>query len=529
MSHRHLLPIGIQTFRTIRESNSYYVDKTSWIHLLAKTGSRYFLSRPRRFGKSLLLDTMAELFAGSEELFQGLHIHDRWDWSVSHPVVRISFGGGDYRELEGVNSLRNDLDSQLSELEEQFGINGISEPFSAPRRFSSLLRKLHETTGQRVVALVDEYDKPILDMLEDPEVAKANRDTLRAFYAAIKEADAHVRFAFLTGVSRFSRVSLFSGLNNLEDITLQPEYSSICGYTDRDLEEVFAPELPELDRKKIREWYNGYNWLGEDKVYNPFDVLLLFKKQRFEAHWFETGTPTFLVERLLQHGVTSMDLEQMLATKDVLSSFDVEAIDPVALLFQTGYLTILEELEEEFEYRLGYPNREVKESLNRFWLNYVSGHSQACSNVRSRLRQVLRTQDIAGLREAIHALFSEIPYQWHTKNPISDYEGYYASVFYSHLAALGFNLAAEQSVSQGRVDLVLRTSDCIYLFEFKVIDGEKPVGKALRQVQEKNYADPYRSTGLPVHLVGVEFSRESRNVVGVDHQSLIIPPHTDEA
>ena len=276
--NKRLLPIGIQTFREIRERECYYVDKTAYIRRLVDEGKHYFLSRPRRFGKSLFLDTLKEVFEGNETLFAGLSIHDHWDWSVRHPVLRLSFGSGNFK-VPGY--VEDTLMEQLAAAERRSEV--VSEYATAPGRFASLLEALHSQAGQPVAVLIDEYDKPILDALEVPDIARANRDFLRGLYAVIKDCDAHVRFTFITGVSKFSKVSLFSGLNNLTDITLEPEYSAICGYSDADLDAVFAPELPGLDRDQIRDWYNGYRWLGEEKVYNPFDILLLFRKPRVQS------------------------------------------------------------------------------------------------------------------------------------------------------------------------------------------------------------------------------------------------------
>ena len=290
---RHKLPIGIQTFREIREEDCYYVDKTPYIQRLAHEGKHYFLSRPRRFGKSLFVDTLKELFEGNEPLFEGLAIHGHWDWPVRYPVLRLDFSRGNYRTP---GYLHQSLMAQLDAVERQ--TNVASDYSTGPERFGHLLEALHHRTGQRVVVLVDEYDKPILDALDAPETARANRDYLQGLYSTVKFADAHVKFTFLTGVSKFSKVSLFSGLNNLTDITLNPYYSAVCGYTDADLDTVFEPELADLDRKAIRDWYNGYNWRGAEKVYNPFDILLLFFHREFDAYWFETGTPSFLIETL---------------------------------------------------------------------------------------------------------------------------------------------------------------------------------------------------------------------------------------
>jgi hypothetical protein len=265
---RKKLPIGIQTFVKMCEDTHYYVDKTPLIMRLVEQGTHYFLSRPRRFGKSLLLDTMKELFEGNHALFEGLYADTHWDWSVTNPVVRFSFGGGVLKTAEALNA---NLNGQLTFLEDAAGL--VPRFSDTPNRLRDLIQKRHQQTGQRVVILVDEYDKPILDNLTEPDIARAMREGLRDLYSVLKDADAHVRFVFITGVSKFSKVSLFSGLNNLNDITIDAEYSALCGYTEYDVDTVFAPELPGLDRERIRRWYNGYNWTGE-AVYNPFDVLV---------------------------------------------------------------------------------------------------------------------------------------------------------------------------------------------------------------------------------------------------------------
>ena len=509
---RRRLPIGIQTFRKLREQDCYYVDKTAFIERLLRGGTHYFLSRPRRFGKSLFLDTLKELFEGNEALFAGLYIHDRHNWSERHPVVRLSFGSGSFTEPA---TLHEDVAFQLQDLEEAAGI--ASHDGGAPPRLRRLLRTLHRQTGQRVVVLVDEYDKPILDALEAPEVARANRDYLRGLYGVIKDSDAHVRFTFLTGISKFSKVNLFSQLNNLTDLTLDRRYSSICGYTDADLDTVFAPELAGLDRERIREWYNGYRWRGEEKVYNPYDVLLLFDSREFAAHWFETGTPAFLVDLLFERRVASVSLDRMVGTTELLSRFDVGQIGTQALLFQTGYLTVTgeEELGGKALYRLGYPNREVRQSLNEHLLRHLVQDVEQQTANSMRLQRLLATHDCAGLQELFHAFFASIPYEWHTNNDIAQYEGYYASVFYSYFAALGYEIAVEESSSRGRLDMAVRTGGHVYLFEFKVVE-QAAAGSALAQLRERGYADKYRGRGEPIHLIGVELSRQTRNVTAFE-------------
>ena len=466
MSKRRL-PIGIQTFRKIRQEDCYYVDKTAYIRRLLDEGTHYFLSRPRRFGKSLFLDTLKELFEGNEPLFKGLYIHDRWDWSIRHPVLRLSFGSGNFKEPDYLEAT---LMEQLAAAERRAGI--VSEYATAPGRFAFLLEALHDQAGQPVAVLIDEYDKPILDALELPEVARANRDFLRGLYAVIKDCDAHVRFTFITGVSKFSKVSLFSGLNNLTDITLEPSYSALCGYTDADLDAVFAPELPGLDRNQIRDWYNGYSWLGDEKVYNPFDILLLFRRRRFAAYWFETGTPTFLVETLFKRRVSSLELDAMEGSDELLSTFDVDDIATEALLFQTGYLTITDEedLGGEPVYHLDYPNREVRQSLNRSLLRYLVKDSTRQMANSTQLYRLLEANDFAGLETLFHAFFASIPYEWYTNNDIARYEGYYASVFYSYFAGLGLNITVEDSSSHGRLDMAVLFNGHVYLFEFKVVE-----------------------------------------------------------
>lgn len=507
------LPIGIQSFRKLRAEGCYYVDKTPAIERLLDEGSHFFLSRPRRFGKSLFLDTLKELFEGNESLFRGLAIHGRWDWSVSHPVIRMSFGGGHFTIPDG---LQNNVIEQLEREAHVHGIESVTSP-TTPERFGRLIRMLHESTEHPVVVLVDEYDKPILDALETPAVAKSNRDYLRGLYAVIKDYDADIRFCFITGVSKFSKVSLFSGLNNLKDITLVPRYSSICGYTESDLEEVFASQLEGLDREHIRDWYNGYSWRGTERVYNPFDILLLFDSREFRAHWFETGTPTFLVRTLVNRRVRSVDLDGMVANDDLLSTFDVDEIAPEALLFQTGYLTIVGEETRVGQrvYRLGYPNREVRQGLNHSLSNYLMQDSSKRLQHSMKLYGLLSEDDTEGLRTLIHSVFASVPYEWYTNNDIANYEGYYASVFYSYFAGLGLDLSVEDSVSQGRLDMALRFEDRAYIFEFKVVEqaGE---GSAMAQLKDRAYADKYRADAAMVKLVAVEFSSESRNIVSFE-------------
>ena len=512
-AERRKLPVGIQTFRTIREEGHYYADKTDHIRRLINDGTHFFLSRPRRFGKSLLLDTIKELFEGSEGLFRGLAIHERWDWGQRHPVVRLSFGRGDFTSPDYV---RETTTRQLAAAERRAELTGDPSAW-APERFAELIEALREQSGERVAVLVDEYDKPILDALGQPEIARANRDFLRGLYSVIKDCDAHIRFTLLTGVSKFSKVNLFSGLNNLIDITLDPEYATICGYTEADLDTVFSPEMAGLDRREVREWYNGYNWRGEERVYNPFDILLLYRWREFGAWWFETGTPTFLVDMLTRRGINTFELDGMEANERLLSSFDVDQIAVEALLFQTGYLTIekSEYRGGRRRYRLGYPNREVRQSLNDVLLERLAGGHENRALAAGRLYDHFLADDLAAVESEFRAMFAGIPADWHRRNDIARFEGYYASVFYAALAAVGMDLTVEDASSAGRLDLAMRFDSRLYLFEFKLAEraGE---GAALRQLVERGYADKYRHLGEPIRLVGVEFSEQTRNIDAFD-------------
>ena len=514
--HRKKLPIGIQTFQKIREEEYYYVDKTDFAWRLISEGSHYFLSRPRRFGKSLFLDTLGEIFAGNEPLFRGLAIHDRWDWSRRAPVIRLSFGAG-------LAQSRAELDRRILALlrvnARALGLT-CADPTDIPGCFAELIAAAHADTGERVVVLVDEYDKPILDNITDHPTARTMREGLRNLYSVIKDSDAHIRFVFLTGVSKFSKVSLFSGLNNLNDITVEAAYSAICGYTQADVDSVFAPELEGLDRERIRDWYNGYNWTGE-AVYNPFDLLLLFQKRLFQPFWFETGTPTFLIDLLTERQTWLPGLGRLETSADILSTFDVDDIPTAALMFQAGYLTI--EAQEsrfgEYWYRLRYPNQEVYQSLTNSLLRAWTQSDQPMLGNKRRLGELLMANDFAGLESLFTAFFASIPPDWYRNNPIARYEGYSACVFYAWFASLGLDITPEDSSNQGRLDMAVRFNGQVYLFEFKVVELE-PDGRALRQIKERGYADKYRACGQPIHLIGVEFSRERRTVVGFEVETL---------
>ncbi len=507
------LPIGIQTFREIREEGYCYVDKTPLVARLADEGKYYFLSRPRRFGKSLLVSTLAAAFAGQRELFAGLYLENRWDWNRRHPVIILDFG-------EGILDSRQRLDQRTRRiLDIQAEAAGLRlEQAEASDRLEELILKLHAAAGERVVVLVDEYDKPILDHLHQPERALELREGLRNLYSVFKSQDARLRFVLLTGVSKFSKVSLFSGLNNLEDLTLDERFATLCGYTQAELGHTFADWLDGVDLAELRQWYNGYNFLGEP-VYNPFDVLLYLRNREFRSYWFETGTPTFLINLLKTRRYSIPAIENLEAGEELLGSFDVGEIEPETLLFQTGYLTIQERYRRGglYRYRLRYPNFEVRTSLPAAILNAYVPSVQDRLRTEDRIYAALETDDPDGLHRAFHAFFASIPHDWHRRNAIADYEGYWASVVYCYFAALGLTVIPEDVTNHGRIDLTILWTGRAYLLEFKVVELSEP-GRALEQIQARGYHQKY--AGQPITLIGMEFSRAERNLVGFEWRRL---------
>ncbi len=509
------LPIGISTLADIINDGYVYVDKTPYVQMLTDAGKYYFLSRPRRFGKSLLVDTLRQLFSGNETLFRGLHIHPHWDWSVTYPVIHISFGAG---HLQSRAELERRFRHILRVNQEQLGLE-CPDQEDVSSCFSDIIRAAKIKYGQSVVVLVDEYDKPILDNISKPDIAAEMRDGLRNLYSVIKDNDANIRFTLLTGVSKFSKVSLFSGLNNLEDITLDARYSALCGYTQNELDREFAEHLQEADRELVQRWYNGYNWLGES-VYNPFDILLFISKgKEYLPYWFETGTPTFLVEILRKRPFHLPDLEAVRMEYKMLGNFDVDTIHLETLLFQTGYLTIKQK-QAAFpgstpEYILSYPNLEVRYSLMGYLLeNYLTDSRHE----RGSIYQAFLTNDFAALERRFRTLFDGIAYQNHTNNPIAAYEGYYASVVYAFLCSLSLDTRAEESTNKGRVDITLRFTlpdgqKQVYIFEFKMVDKAEGDGSALQQIKAKDYAAPYRDGQQRIFLIGMEFNGQARNLV----------------
>ena len=504
------LPIGISNLREIIEEGYAYVDKSRFVYELTEGGKYYFLSRPRRFGKSLFIDTLKEAFEGNRNLFRNLWLHDRWDWEKQYPVIHISFA-------EGVLKGREELDIKISTLlggnEKRLQID-CEYKDSVSSYFSELIRRSREKYGRRTVVLIDEYDKPILDNITEPEIAGEMREGLRNFYSVIKGQDANIQFALLTGVSKFSKVSLFSGLNNLADITMDADYSAICGYTEPEMTTVFAERLEGKPLADIRLWYNGYAWQGQ-KVYNPFSILCYLRNGEFRNYWFETGTPTFLINLFKKRRYYIPCIENIEASESIIGAFDVDFIEPENLLFQAGYLTIVHarRVAGKTFFRLQYPNMEVKSSLSDYILNRYVHDNVLKEKVRLRIYQALQEVDLDSLNTIFHSLFSAIPHDWYRKNHLAEYEGYYASLFYCYFTALGLDVTAEDTTNHGRIDMTVKLNNRVYIFEFKVVDIDRSPGTALEQIRQRNYADKYRSGAFEIYLIGVEFDRKQRNIV----------------
>ena len=497
------LPIGIQTFKEIIDKDYIYIDKTHLALDLIENYKYSFLSRPRRFGKSLFLDTLKNIFEGNKELFQGLDIYDKWDFEDKYPVIKIDWAG-DFKTLESTKRVAIKI---LEENQERLGIecNISDEPSDC---FRDLIRKSYQKYKKPVVILIDEYDKPILDNIEDTNRALENRDFLRGFYVMMKANDAYIKFAFLTGISKFSKANIFSGLNNLTDISLKPKYGNICGYTQSNIENEFKEYWGDTDLEMVKNWYNGYNFLG-DKVYNPFDILQFIDNEfLYKSYWWESGNPYFLITLLKkQNSYNIPNLENMMIGEEILNSFEIEKLKLEVLLFQAGYLTIDKQIQTPIgiKYKLKVPNMEVQISLNSIFLNYLVDDSY--DDKRVELYEMLFEADIESFKTLFTSLFSSLANNNYTKNDISNYEGYYASVFYAYLSASGLDITAEDVTSLGRIDLTIKLNNNIYLIEFKVDSND-----AIEQIKKKNYVSKYLNEKKDIYLIGIEFSKKLKNI-----------------
>ncbi|MEZ4707058.1 MAG: AAA family ATPase [Caldilineaceae bacterium] len=501
------LPIGIQTFSEIINGDYLYVDKTRHIHRLLTTGKYFFLSRPRRFGKSLTLSTIASIYRGERALFEGLWIAAQWDWEKIHPVLHISFSSVDYQGL----GLEEAIKQMLTFQAEQYGVTLESETIKS--MWAELIRKVAAT--DKVVILIDEYDKPIIDYLENKPQALENRQILKTFYSVIKDSDPYIEFMLLTGVSKFSKVSIFSELNNLKDITLHRDFASLTGYTHAEVEAYFDDRTRSLAQEQeqsrealldaIRIWYNGYSWDGQTTLYNPFSLMSFIDSGDFRNFWFETGTPTFLLKLLREQWL--FKLENLTVSEETFASYDIEHLEASAILFQTGYLTIKERRPFGL-YTLDYPNAEVKESL----LSYIiadlrNAQTPLTKPMVIQLYEAFHANDLERVITLIKSIFKNIPSQIF----LSKAEAYYHSLIYLVFFYLGQYTESEINTNDGRLDCVVQTPSHIYILEFKLDESAEA---ALQQIKKRGYADKFAADPRPKVLLGINFEREQKTVEG---------------
>jgi hypothetical protein len=506
-----LLPIGISDFKKLREGGYIYVDKTEYIYRMIKEGAGYyFLSRPRRFGKSLLLSTIRYLFEGQRELFKGLYMEDKWNWEETYPVIRIDFAEA---QVKNADELEKELKATITEIGRKYGYE-YNKEYTINRNLRLLIEEIYEITKKQVVILVDEYDKPILDNIEKREEADRIREVLKGFYTTLKGLDEYIKFVIVTGVSKFSKVSLFSGLNQLEDISLSKEYGNICGYTQEELEIYFKEYLEGVNIEDVREWYNGYSFLG-DRLYNPFDILLYLRNREFDSYWYKTGTPSFLIKLIKEREYDVSELENKIVKKNVLEKFDIEEIRIEALMYQTGYLTIKEVYNKEYgqEYKLGFPNKEVRISFNEDILPLVL-KDEIRENIADKIIEILKGEKLEELREQVEILISNISYV-HYKG-----ESSYVIAIFSLLYSTGLNVITEDNTNKGRIDLVVIVNKgIVYIIEVKVIEREEEKGKAIKQIEEREYYKKYMNYEK-IYIVGIEINKNKKQIVYFEYKQI---------
>lgn len=506
------LPIGLQTLESIRELNCVYVDKTQMIHRLVTKGKYYFLSRPRRFGKSLLISTMKSLFLGKKELFEGTWIENNWDWSKTNPVIHFSFDKMSYQSLGLDGAIIQEIKIIAKAFKVRLSQNDVKG------LFNELLEKVSQKHGS-IVLLIDEYDKPIIDFLEFPpyEQAKVNQNIMRQFYSVLKSAEPYLRFFFVTGVSKFSKVSMFSELNNLKDITLHPDYATIAGYTQVELEYYFEDYLQLVENhlktnreelvKQMRYWYNGFSWDGINKVYNPFGVLNFLDQKRFRNYWFSTGNPKFLIQQMKKQ--VRFDVENSKSNGYLLDKYDIDNLDLVPLCFQTGYLTVKHIDEWTEEMVLDYPNKEVRESMYQFMIDDIAKNPQRVHTgltIRD-LNQALLTNDLAKVKTIINSLLASLPYETYKNQS----EGFYHGLLHLIFSYIGMFVESEPHLSQGRADVEVQTPQYIYIFEFKF---NHTAEEAIAQIKNNHYADKYQAAEKPIFGIGVNFNEAQKQIDG---------------
>ena len=512
------LPVGIQSFEKIISNDNIYVDKTEYIYRLVHTSVPYFLSRPRRFGKSLLLSTMKAYWEGKKELFRGLRIEelekDNPDAWQEYPVFYLDFNRDNYNGNEVLEGI---LEDHLVDWESRYKVVPTEKQTLAVR-FKRVIVEAANQTGKKCVVLVDEYDKPLLETMENQELVEHNKAVFKGFFSTLKSEDANIQFIFITGVTKFSKVSIFSDLNQLEDISFDDDYSGICGITEEELQNLFIPEIERMSKersltedeclKKLKRTYDGYHFSANGVgVYNPFSLLTALKKRRFGSFWYETGTPTFLVQRLkeIEFDVRQFSDRTLQSTEALLSDYRVENPDPIPLLYQTGYLTIVDYTDDDV-YTLGLPNEEVRYAfLQSLMPEYVNECGSGSGKDIFTLKRYVESGNLDGIRNVFTALFASITYT--TKD--TPFEHYFQSVIYITMTLLGKYAACEMHTSMGRIDCVTETKKYVYIFEFKRDDSAE---NALKQINDMRYADPYIADKRKLYKIGVNFDSETRQI-----------------
>lgn len=508
-----IYPVGIQNFEKIREGNFCYIDKTAIIYNLVNSGQYYFLSRPRRFGKSLLISTLEAYFQGKKELFEGLAIENLEKEWIEYPVLHLDLNNQKYDSKDELDSIINNA---LSYWEDLYGRREIENSLSL--RFNGVIQRAAEKTGRNVVVLIDEYDKPMLQALGNEELLAYYRSTLKAFYGTLKSCDRYIKFALLTGVTKFSKISVFSDLNNLMDISMDDRFANICGITENELYTNFKEDIIELGENNgmseedtkvsLKTMYDGYHFVyGSEDIYNPFSILNTFAKMKFGSYWFETGTPTFLVELLKESRYDLHRFTEEMASADSLGGIDTMNTNPVPIIYQSGYLTI-KEYDKEFQvYYLGFPNKEVEDGFIKFLLpNYARLETGNPSFEIMSFVKDIRQGNVDAFLRRLQSFFADSPYEL-----ARDLELHYQNVLFIVFKLLGFYTQAEYHTSNGRIDMVVKTDKYIYVMEFK-LDGTSE--EALKQINDKGYAQPFLSDTRKLYKVGVNFSKEIRGIEG---------------
>jgi hypothetical protein len=507
------LPIGIQDFEKLITDDYLYVDKTEYFLDVFKHGTFYFLSRPRRFGKSIMLSTLKYLYQGKKELFKGLWIEDKWNWDKVFPVIRI--------DLSEINTRKNNLESGLmTQIRENAIFYGVTlTEKDAASCFRELIHRLGSADSKCVV-LIDEYDKPITDYITEPEISEQHVKELKSFYGILKGSDQYLHKVLITGVSKYGKVSIFSDLNNLEDISMKPQSALLCGYTQKDLEYYFNDfivkfasqfQMSKADLlEQIRYWYNGFTFdTGmSDTLYNPFSILNLFSRYDFKNFWYASGTPTFLTKLVKEEKIKPETLEFIQTSDMIFSSSDIEKLDALSLLYQTGYLTIkhIQRVGVTRIYTLGYPNHEVRESFTAYLMSdYMDERpSEISSGLIADMKLGLMDRDWERFMAVFNHVFASVPYQIFNTN-----EAYYHSLVHVTLTLSGYMVFSEVITNKGRIDTVLETDDLVVIFEFKMDSSPE---LALQQIHEKKYAERYGKKDKDLVLIGVNFDSAKRSI-----------------